>query len=84
MKNQATRGIDFDGAAQDIELSARRYAPLYSHPDLRECVKLLHRNPQLAPVIRQVIEAEMAKLPGGGRGMNEPLFPRDTARKNTA
>jgi len=64
-----------DGAARDLEERARRYAPVYGQPDVAAVVRLIGRNPDLAPVIRQAIEAEMAKLPGGGVPLSAPLFP---------
>lgn len=71
--------MDLKGAAQDAADRAKRYSPIYSVPDLAECVKLLHRNPAIATAVRKAIEAEMAKLPGGGVGLDKPLHPQAPA-----
>lgn len=68
-------GFDLAGAARDLDERARRYAPIWQQPDVSECVRLIHRNPQIASAVRKAIAAEMAKLPGGGVGLDVPLFP---------
>jgi hypothetical protein len=70
--------LDLQAAAQDFAERANRYAPIYTAPDLPECVKLLHRNPAIAPAIRKAIELELARLPGGGVGLDKPLFEAET------
>ena len=69
-------GFDLAGAASDLDARARRYAPIYdAAPDLGACIRLLHRNPSIASAVRRAIEKEMAKLPGGGVGLDVALFP---------
>lgn len=72
-------GFDVAGAARDLDERARRYAPIYAAPDLAACVRLLHRNPAIATAVRGAIEAELAKLPEGGVGLDVPLFPSSRA-----
>jgi hypothetical protein len=69
-------GFDLAGAAQDLSDRAKRYAPIYAigGEALAQCVRLLHRNPAIAPAIREAIGAELDKLPGGGVGLDAPLF----------
>lgn len=69
-------GFDLDGVAQDLSDRAKRYAPIYAQGGeaLAECVRLLHRNPAIAPAIREAITAELGKLPSGGVGLDVPLF----------
>ena len=69
------RGFDLPGAARDLEDRARRWAPLVADPDVSAAYRLLVRNPSTAKAARQAIEAEMAKLPDGGVGLEVPLFP---------
>lgn len=71
------QGFDLGGAARDLDERARRHAPIYARPHMPECMRLLHRNPDLAPAVRSFIEAEMAKLPGGGVGLDAPLWTPD-------
>lgn len=66
--------FDLKGAARDHDERAKRYAPIWSQPGMAECIQLLHRNPAIAPVIRQAIEVELSRLPGGGVSLDEPLF----------
>lgn len=66
--------FDLAGAARDLDAMARRYVPLYKMPDVEEATRLLHRNPAIAPDVRRFIEARMAELPGGGVGLDVPLF----------
>lgn len=73
MAERAT-GFDLEGAARDLDEMARRYSPIHAQPHLSECVRLLQRNPAIAGNIRKAIEAEMANLPGGGIGLDVPLF----------
>lgn len=68
-------GFDLAGAARDVDERARRWAPIHGQPDVSECFRLLARNPQIAPAVRRAIAAEMAKIPGGGVGLDVPLFP---------
>jgi hypothetical protein len=68
------QGFDLDGARRDLDERARRWAPVYAQPDVL-AVRLIGRNPGIAPIIRQAIEAEMAKLPGGGVPLSAPLYP---------
>lgn len=65
--------LDLKGAAQDLDSYTRRYAPIYAQPDMPECMRLLHRNPWLAPLIRKAIEAEMARHPERAIGLDVPL-----------
>ncbi|MNS48417.1 hypothetical protein D3C72_809890 [compost metagenome] len=69
-------GFDLAGVAHDLSDRAKRYAPIYAQggPALSECIRMLHRNPAIAPVIREAIASELAKLPGGGVGLDQPLF----------
>lgn len=68
-------GFDLAGAASDLEVRARRYAPIFDAPDVSVCFRLLTRNPSIAPAVRRAIEAELTKLPGGGVGLEVALFP---------
>lgn len=71
--------FDLKGAARDLDDMARRYAPIYMRGGkaLAECIRLLHRNPAIATAVRQAIDEELAKLPGGGVGLEVPLFGAD-------
>ncbi len=68
---------DIAGAAQLADERARRWAPIMAVPDVREVVALLHRNPSVASAIRPVVEAAIAQLPGGGIGLDRPVFGPD-------
>lgn len=68
--------FDLAGAGQLHDERVKRLAPMYSQPDVSECIALTLRNPAIAPAIRKAIEAELAKLPGGGRGLDAPLYPQ--------
>lgn len=72
-------GFDLAGAARDLDERAQRYAPIYAQPDVAVCVRLIHRNPAIASTVRRAIESELAQLPGGGVGLEQPLF--DASRK---
>lgn len=72
----APQGLDVDGMAADLRERAQRYAPIYqTHPALSTVVRLLHRNPSAAGAALKAIEAELATMPGGGVGLDQPLFP---------
>lgn len=69
--------IDVAGLAVLVEERAGRYASAFANDDLSACVRLLMRNKELASAVRQVIEQQMTLLPGGGRGLDSPLFGPD-------
>lgn len=66
--------FDLAGAARDLDERARRYAPIYAHPDVAEVVKLVHRNPWAAAAVRRALDAELDANPGKAVGLDKPLF----------
>lgn len=71
--NPQPKGFDLAGAARDHQQRVRRWARRMSEPDVVACYGLIARNPAIASAVLQAIQAELAQLPDGGVGLDEPL-----------
>lgn len=68
MSDTSPAGFDLAGAAVLYDQFAKLATPLWSRPRMVEAMRLLHRNPELAPAV----EAFILEQPGSAT-LEQPL-----------
>ncbi len=61
-------GFDLVGAARDWDAFVKMATPLWSRPRMVEAMRLLHRNPELAPAVEDFILGQP-----GATALDQPL-----------